>query len=244
MTDKSSSKPTVIGDSSTEGSTQVPQNSPPTPQKSSLTLPIYRLNPPTVGQKIKRSKSAQKRQNRILYSGVVLFLVVLPFSSLLFRSTNKASTLSSSPSVPENASSRDSVIAQADNLIQQDKLINALQLLQNVPGTDSKRNEIIVELFNRAQKIYPADLEVAVYILQNIPSGSEPYNQSQTRLANWKLQLNSIQAAEFALKQKDFAEVQAQLRKIENTPVADTDRYKAIATTLQENSTTAPNKNQ
>lgn len=193
---------------------------------------------PDLKQEPRRSKRKRRVGFWLLMGSLVL--IGLSLSSLL-QPRRENSTTSSIPSISagDNLLNSDRSLAdverEANRLIDEGRPKDALTLLQGVPGAEQKREQTIGVLMERANQAYPERLELAIYILENVPSNSPQYNTAQEYLQTWRTQYDQLEAARFALRNGDVAEAARQLEGLKGTEVEGTSAYQGIQQSIQSN---------
>lgn len=173
----------------------------------------------------------------LLISPFVLLLVLSSLPLFGDSSPPGASVAVGKPNTPGTAQFDYSPILQrADELVQRNELRVALRLLSNVPQASQKRNDIASDLVRRAKNAYPGDVDMAVYILSNVPSETAVYGEAQSLLGQWTLQLNQLRAAEFAVGQQQWDEAARQLDGLKETSVSRTERFTRLSRAVKDRS--------
>lgn len=231
--------------STSPGFTSESGSQPLSPNSPRQALPPTRRAPDlNAEEKPRRAKRKRGLGFWLLLGGFAL--IGLSLTSLL-QIRQETAAPSSVPTISTgdnllNNRSLEEVEREADRLIAEGRPKDALALLQGVPGTEQKREQTVGVLIERADRAYPERLELAIYILENVPRNAPQYNTAQRYLSTWRAQYDQIKAARFALRTGNVAEAQRQLQGLKGTEVEGTSEYRSIEQSIQSNP--APSKNQ
>lgn len=179
-------------------------------------------------------------QRRSLPKGLgILVLLVSPFVSLLGLSSlalvsSAPNTTVSTSNPSENQFDYSPLLQRAEELVKRNELRVALRLISNIPQASEKRNQISADLLQRAKDAYPRNLDMAVYIASNVPTGTPSFDEARSLVAGWSDQLNRLRAAEFAVSQQQWDEAGQQLDALKDTPIARSDRYTQLLKAVQQ----------
>ncbi|WP_088894875.1 hypothetical protein [Leptolyngbya ohadii] len=190
---------------------------------------------------LKQEPRRSKRKRRVGFWLLMGSLALIGLSLTSLLPTRENSTTSNVPSISagDNLLNSDRSLAdverEANRLIDEGRPKDALTLLQGVPGSEQKREQTIGVLMERANQAYPERLELAIYILENVPSNSPQYNTAQEYLQTWRTQYDQLEAARFALRNEDVAEADRQLEGLKGTEVEGTSAYREIQQSIQSN---------